>query len=51
MKAVVFRGVGDIRIEDVPEPKLEQPTDAIARLASPAILDADLDFVRGTVAE
>jgi hypothetical protein len=27
MNAVVFRGVGDIRIEDVPEPKIEQPTD------------------------
>jgi hypothetical protein len=23
MKAVVFRGVGDIRIEDAPEPKIE----------------------------
>jgi threonine dehydrogenase-like Zn-dependent dehydrogenase len=48
MKAVVFRGVGDIRIEDVAEPKIEQPTDAIVRLTSSAICGTDLHFVRGT---
>jgi threonine dehydrogenase-like Zn-dependent dehydrogenase len=47
MKAVVFRGVGNIRIEDVPEPKIEQPTDAIVRLTSSAICGTDLHFVRG----
>src|SRR5216683_1490148 len=31
MKAVVFHDVGDIRLEDVPEPKLQEPTDAIVR--------------------
>jgi threonine dehydrogenase-like Zn-dependent dehydrogenase len=49
MKAVVFRGVGDIRLEDVPEPKIEQPTDAIVRLTASAICGTDLHFVRGTV--
>jgi threonine dehydrogenase-like Zn-dependent dehydrogenase len=29
MKAVVFRDLGDIRLEDVPEPRIEQPTGAI----------------------
>ncbi|HEY1382188.1 MAG TPA: hypothetical protein VGF43_01165 [Dongiaceae bacterium] len=29
MKAVVFRGIGDIRLEDVAEPRIEQPTDVI----------------------
>jgi threonine dehydrogenase-like Zn-dependent dehydrogenase len=47
MKAVVLRGVGDIRIEDVPEPKIEQPTDVIVRLTSSAICGTDLHFVRG----
>jgi threonine dehydrogenase-like Zn-dependent dehydrogenase len=37
MKAVVFRNVGDIRLDDVPEPKIEQPTDAIVRLTASAI--------------
>ena len=49
MQAVVYRGVGDIRIEEVPDPKLEQPTDAIVRITTSAICGTDLHFVRGTV--
>ncbi len=26
MKAVVWHGIGDIRLDDVPDPKVEQPT-------------------------
>lgn len=48
MKAVVFHGVGDIRLEEVAEPILEEPTDAIVRLTSSAICGTDLHFVRGT---
>lgn len=29
MKAVVFHGVGDIRLDDVPEPKIQDSTDAM----------------------
>jgi threonine dehydrogenase-like Zn-dependent dehydrogenase len=49
MKAVVFRGVGDIRLENVPEPKIQKPNDAIVRLTASAICGTDLHFVRGTV--
>lgn len=49
MKAVVFHGVGDIRLEDVREPRIEKPTDAIIRLTASAICGTDLHFVRGTV--
>ena len=49
MKAVVFHDVGDIRLEDVAEPTLQQPTDAIVRLTASAICGTDLHFVRGTV--
>ncbi|HJV83882.1 MAG TPA: zinc-dependent alcohol dehydrogenase [Noviherbaspirillum sp.] len=49
MKAVVFHDVGDIRLEDVPEPRIEQPTDAIVRLTASAICGTDLHFIRGTV--
>src|SRR5262245_29658566 len=31
MKAVVFHGVGDSRLDNVPEPRIQQPTDAIVR--------------------
>src|SRR5260221_2662033 len=49
MKAVVFNDVGDIRLEDVPEPKLQEPTDAIVRLTASAICGTDLHMVRGTL--
>jgi len=49
MKAVVFHGIGDIRLEDVPAPKIEQPTDAIVRLTASAICGTDLHMVRGTM--
>jgi len=49
MKAVVFHGIGDIRLDEVAEPELEEPTDAIVRLTVSAICGTDLHFVRGTV--
>src|SRR5690606_4999295 len=49
MKAIVFHAVGDIRVDDVPEPQLQEPTDAIVRLTTSAICGTDLHFVRGTV--
>jgi threonine dehydrogenase-like Zn-dependent dehydrogenase len=49
MKAVVYYDVGDIRLDDVAEPKIQHPTEAIIRIAASAICDADLHFVRGTV--
>jgi len=49
MKAIVFHGVGDISLEDVPEPAIQDPTDAIVRLTASAICGTDLHFVRGTM--
>lgn len=51
MKAVVFHGVGDIRLEDVKEPKLEKDTDAVLRITTSAICGTDLHMVRGTLAD
>jgi threonine dehydrogenase-like Zn-dependent dehydrogenase len=48
MKAVIFHAIGDIRVEDVPEPTIEAPTDAVVRLTASAICGTDLHFVRGT---
>ena len=42
MKAVVWHGTKDVRVEEVPDPKIEQPTDAIVRLTSTAICGSDL---------
>lgn len=49
MKAVVFHGIGDIRLEDVKEPKIEKQTDAIVRLTASAICGTDLHMIRGTM--
>jgi threonine dehydrogenase-like Zn-dependent dehydrogenase len=49
MRAVVFHGVGDIRLEDVPEPEIQDPTDAIVRLTASAICGTDLHMIRGTM--
>ena len=49
MQAVVFHGIGDIRLDNVPDPKIKDDTDAIVRITSSAICGTDLHFVRGTV--
>ncbi|MGH9866537.1 MAG: zinc-dependent alcohol dehydrogenase [Candidatus Polarisedimenticolia bacterium] len=49
MKAIVFHGVGDIRLDEVPEPRIEKPLDAVVRLTASAICGTDLHMVRGTM--
>jgi len=49
MKAVVFHGIGDIRLEDVKEPRIKKTTDAIVALTASAICGTDLHMVRGTL--
>lgn len=49
MKAIVFHGIGDIRFEDVPDPRLEEQTDAVVRITASAICGTDLHAVRGTL--
>lgn len=47
MKAMVYRGVGQILLEDVPKPKIIDPTDAILRVTSTAICGSDLHILLG----
>jgi threonine dehydrogenase-like Zn-dependent dehydrogenase len=42
MKAVVWHGKRDVRVEDVPDPELQLPTDAIVRITSTGICGSDL---------
>jgi threonine dehydrogenase-like Zn-dependent dehydrogenase len=49
MKAVVFHDIGDVRLDDVDEPKIEEPTDAIIRITASAICGTDLHMIRGTM--
>ena len=42
MKAVAWHGKEDVRVDTMPEPKIEEPTDAIVRITSTAICGSDL---------
>jgi threonine dehydrogenase-like Zn-dependent dehydrogenase len=42
MKAVTWQGKRDIRVESVPDPKIEQPTDAVIEVTSTNICGSDL---------
>jgi threonine dehydrogenase-like Zn-dependent dehydrogenase len=42
MKAVTFHGKRDVRVDQVPDPTIEQPTDAIVRVTSSGICGSDL---------
>jgi threonine dehydrogenase-like Zn-dependent dehydrogenase len=42
MKAVTWHGKRDVRVEDVPDPKIEEPSDAIIRVTSTNICGSDL---------
>lgn len=37
MKALTWHGKRDVRIDEVADPKIEQPTDAIIKVTSTAI--------------
>jgi threonine dehydrogenase-like Zn-dependent dehydrogenase len=42
MKAVAWHGKRDVRVDDVPDPQIEKPTDAIVRITTTAICGSDL---------
>ena len=42
MKAVIWQGKRDVRVESVPDPKIEEPTDAIVEITSTNICGSDL---------
>jgi threonine dehydrogenase-like Zn-dependent dehydrogenase len=47
MRGVVMHAPGDVRVEDVEEPQIQKPTDAIIRLAATCICGSDLWPYRG----
>ncbi len=42
MKAVAWHGRRDVRVDDVPDPTIKEPTDAIVRVTTTAICGSDL---------
>ncbi|GAA4317817.1 zinc-dependent alcohol dehydrogenase [Klenkia terrae] len=45
MKAVTWHGKGDIRVDEVPDPTIQQPTDAVIRVTTTNICGSDLHLV------
>ena len=46
MRAVTWQGFEDVRVEAVPDPRIEEPTDALVEITSTAICGSDLHLYR-----
>ncbi|GAA4367051.1 zinc-dependent alcohol dehydrogenase [Hymenobacter saemangeumensis] len=51
MKALVIHGIKDVRVDNVPDPKIEDSRDAILRVTSTAICGSDLHIYNGGIAQ
>ena len=49
MRATLIHGPRDIRVEDVPDPAVQRPTDAIVRVTAACVCGSDLWPYRGVV--
>lgn len=47
MKAVVYNGPHDVSVKDVPDAKIERPTDVLVRISSTNICGSDLHMYEG----
>ena len=49
MKALTYHGANDVRVENVPDPILQQADDILLRITATAICGSDLHLYRGKV--
>ena len=49
MKAAVFHKIGDISVDNVPDPRIEEADDIILKVTSTAICGSDLHIYNGFV--
>ena len=47
MRALCWHGVGDVRVDTVPDPKIEHPRDAIIKITASGICGSDLHLLNG----
>lgn len=50
MKALVYTGSGDVKLQDRPKPTVQTPTDAVVRVLKTTICGTDLHIRKGDVA-
>ena len=46
MRALTWHGIEDVRVTEVPDPRIEEPTDAVVRVTSTAICGSDLHLYK-----
>jgi len=51
MRALTYHGAKDVRVDNVPEPKLQEKDDVILRVTATAICGSDLHLYRGKIPE
>jgi threonine dehydrogenase-like Zn-dependent dehydrogenase len=49
MKALCWHGTGDVRIDNVADPKIENPRDAIVKITASGICGSDLHLFDGFI--
>lgn len=47
MKALCWHGIGDVRVDNVPDPKIQHPRDAIVKITTSGICGSDLHLLNG----
>jgi alcohol dehydrogenase len=51
MKALIYKGPGKMIWDQAPDPKIEQPTDVVVKMAATTICGTDLHILKGDVPE
>ncbi len=49
MRALCWHGIGDVRVDNVPDPKIQHPQDAVIKITSSGICGSDLHLLNGFV--
>ncbi|AGX43862.1 zinc-dependent alcohol dehydrogenase [Clostridium saccharobutylicum] len=49
MKAVTFQGIKNVKVKEVPDPKIQKPDDIIVKLTSTAICGSDLHLIHDMI--
>ncbi len=49
MRAVTFQAPGEVRVDDVPEPQISDPADAVVRIEASGVCGSDLHIYHGRV--
>jgi threonine dehydrogenase-like Zn-dependent dehydrogenase len=47
MKALVYKGPREVRIEEVPDPEIQEPTDILVKITTTNICGSDLHMFEG----